>query len=137
MMGMPLHLLRHGAPETPGLLLGRTDSVPTRAGIDACLAQAEGLEIEMIVTSDLQRARQAATAIGERAGLPVWVDPRWRELDFGIWDGLAPADVDPEGSPVSGRIPMASRRRAARDGRHCWDGSPMRSRICRASPHWC
>ena len=95
MMGMPLHLLRHGAPETPGLLLGRTDSVPTRAGIDACLAQAEGLEIEMIVTSDLQRARQAATAIGERAGLPVWVDPRWRELDFGIWDRHRPGPDHP------------------------------------------
>jgi hypothetical protein len=31
-----LHLLRHGAPEVPGLLLGRTDAAPTGAGVAAC-----------------------------------------------------------------------------------------------------
>jgi alpha-ribazole phosphatase len=25
----------------------------------------------------------------------VTVDPRWRELDFGAWDGHAPATIDP------------------------------------------
>ena len=34
-----LHLLRHGAPETPGLLMGRTDGLPTPEGIAACMAQ--------------------------------------------------------------------------------------------------
>ena len=37
MSGSVLHLLRHGAPETPGLLMGRTDGVPTPQGIAACV----------------------------------------------------------------------------------------------------
>jgi len=85
-----LHLLRHGAPVLPGRLMGRTDCAPTPEGIAACVAQAEDLGVERIVSSDLKRARAAAEAIG-----PAAIDPRWRELDFGDWDGLAPDQVDP------------------------------------------
>lgn len=96
MTATPLHLLRHGAPETPGLLLGRTDASSTVAGVEACLMQAKNVAFERIVTSDLVRASRAAEAIGLRSGGDVHVDPRWREMDFGIWDGLAPAAVDPQ-----------------------------------------
>ncbi|GAA3250774.1 hypothetical protein GCM10020258_05950 [Sphingomonas yabuuchiae] len=37
------------------------------------------------------RARACAEAIG-----PAEIDPRWRELDFGDWDGLAAGDIEPE-----------------------------------------
>ena len=84
-----LHLLRHGAPVLPGRLMGRTDCAPTPDGIAACVAQAADLGVERVVSSDLQRARAAAEAIG-----PTTIDPRWRELDFGDWDGLAPDQVD-------------------------------------------
>ena len=96
MSGFALHLLRHGAPETPGLLMGRTDGVPTPAGIAACVAQAAGLGLERIVASDLHRSRAAGEAIGAALGLPLTVDPRWRELDFGAWDGCASGAVDPD-----------------------------------------
>lgn len=89
-----LHLLRHGAPETPGLLMGRTDGVPTAAGIAACMDRAQGLDVDAIVSSDLLRTRCAADGIAQARGQAVGIDPRWRELDFGAWDGLAPADVD-------------------------------------------
>ena len=89
-----LHLLRHGAPEQPGRLLGRTDAAPTAAGIADCVAQSEGLEIARIVSSDLARARDAAVAIAAGRGLAVTIDPRWRELDFGDWDGLPAEAVD-------------------------------------------
>lgn len=95
MSGRLLHLLRHGAPETPGLLMGRTDGVPTQAGIDACVDQVDGLNIDAIVTSHLLRTRQAADAIGRTRALPVSIDRRWRELDFGDWDGLPPSAIDP------------------------------------------
>ncbi len=94
MTGFALHLLRHGAPETPGLLMGRTDGAPTAGGIAACVAQAEGLTIERLVTSDLRRCADAAAAIGERHRLPPAIDARWRELDFGAWDGKAAATLD-------------------------------------------
>lgn len=98
MSGLLLHLLRHGAPETPGLLLGRTDALPTFAGVSACVAQASDLDVAAIVSSDLARAALAAEAIGERLRLPVTIDPRWRELDFGEWDGLPAGALDPEAS---------------------------------------
>ncbi|MGE4431042.1 MAG: histidine phosphatase family protein [Sphingobium sp.] len=94
MSGFLLHLLRHGAPETPGLLMGRTDGAPTPAGIAACVDQVKDMAFATIITSDLSRAAAAAQAIGGERNLPVWVDPRWRELDFGQWDGMAPAQVD-------------------------------------------
>lgn len=96
MTGFALHLLRHGAPETPGLLMGRTDGAPTQAGIVACVAQAAGLGVEQIVASDLCRSRAAGEAIAETLGLSPTIDPRWRELDFGVWDGRASSDVDPD-----------------------------------------
>lgn len=96
MTGFALHLLRHGAPETPGLLMGRTDGAPTSAGIAACAAQAAGLDVERLVASDLRRSRTAGETIGAATGLPLVVDPRWRELDFGDWDGRASSDVDPD-----------------------------------------
>lgn len=96
MTAFALHLLRHGAPETPGLLMGRTDGMPTADGIAACAARAEGLDIEYLVASDLRRSHAAAEAIGDAAGLPLTIDPRWRELDFGDWDGQSSSSVDPD-----------------------------------------
>lgn len=89
-----IHLLRHGAPETPNLLMGRTDGAPTPGGISACLRQVEDLDLSAIVSSDLRRCALAASAIGDRKGLPVTIDPRWRELDFGDWDGLPASSID-------------------------------------------
>ena len=94
MSGLLVHLLRHGAPETPGLLMGRTDGVPTAAGISACIDQVGDLEIAAVVSSDLLRTERAAQAIGGQRGLAVTIDPRWRELDFGEWDGLSASAID-------------------------------------------
>lgn len=94
--GFALHLLRHGAPEQPGLLMGRTDGAPTAGGITACTAQAAELAIDHIVTSDLRRCHAAAEAIGAKLSLKPVVDERWRELDFGDWDGQAPGTLDTE-----------------------------------------
>lgn len=94
MTGFALHLLRHGAPETPGLLMGRTDDAPTVEGIAACVAHAEDLGIEKLIASDLRRSREAGEAIGKALGLPLTIDPRWRELDFGDWDGKAASAID-------------------------------------------
>lgn len=89
-----LHLLRHGEPEGAGRLIGATDALSTAAGIAACLEQACDLGIEALVASDLSRARLAGEAIAEKTGVSLAIDPRWRELDFGQWDGLAPGEVD-------------------------------------------
>ncbi|WP_267378394.1 MULTISPECIES: histidine phosphatase family protein [unclassified Sphingomonas] len=90
-----LHLMRHGAPVLAGRMLGITDSLATPEGIAACVARGAPLAFDRIVTSDRQRAQACAAAIGARHGVPVTIDPRWRELDFGAWDGLAPDAIDP------------------------------------------
>lgn len=94
MSGFALHLLRHGEPEGAGRLIGRTDALSTAAGIAACVDQARDLGPKVLIASDLSRARLAGEAIGLATGVPLSIDPRWRELDFGAWDGLAPGDVE-------------------------------------------
>ncbi len=89
-----LYLMRHGAPAVEGRLLGRTDDPVTEAGIAACVTRARTLDISCLRSSDLARARDCAAAIAAPRALSVTTDPLWRELDFGGWDGLAPAMVD-------------------------------------------
>ncbi len=96
MTPFPLHLLRHGAAETPGLMMGRTDGAPTPAGIAACMKKARDLDIERLIASDLGRARLAGAAIAQERATPLAIDPRWRELDFGAWDGLKSDAIDPD-----------------------------------------
>jgi alpha-ribazole phosphatase len=88
-----IHLLRHGAPVLAGRLLGRTDCPATPAGIAACVAAVAGIDRHAILASDLRRASACAAAIAQ--GATARIDPRWRELDFGDWDGHAPATIDP------------------------------------------
>jgi alpha-ribazole phosphatase len=88
-----LHLMRHGEPVMAERMLGRTDSPATPAGIEACVDQASDLDVVRIISSDLKRAVACAEAIA--GARPVTVDSRWREIDFGDWDGLAAAEIDP------------------------------------------
>jgi len=89
-----LHLLRHGAPELTGRMLGRTDSPVTAEGMAACVARVKPLHFNTLVCSDLMRSQAIADAIGRDRGLAPTTDARWRELDFGDWDGLAAAEID-------------------------------------------
>lgn len=112
MRAVALHLLRHGPPLRPGLLLGRTDDAARDPGCARLLAPAMALDVAGIVSSDLRRARASAEVLALARGLPLTVDPRWRELDFGDWDGRAPDDLpqadlvrfwnDPDACPPPG-----------------------------------
>ncbi|WP_033073426.1 histidine phosphatase family protein [Sphingopyxis sp. MWB1] len=90
-----LHLLRHGAPEVPGLMLGHSDMAPTSDGIAACAAQVGDLHFERILSSDLARCRRAAEHIGAAHHVEAIIDPRWREMNFGAWDGQSATALDP------------------------------------------
>jgi probable phosphoglycerate mutase len=83
-----LILVRHGEStgNADGLLLGRIDAPLTERG----LAQAETVAslvtgATRVISSSLQRARRTAEALG--TGLPVEVDDRWIEVDYGEYDG--------------------------------------------------
>ncbi|MFP4323929.1 MAG: histidine phosphatase family protein [Anaerolineales bacterium] len=49
--------------------------------------------ITKIVASDLSRAYHTAQIIAERLHLPIDIDPRWREVDVGRWQGLAHDEI--------------------------------------------
>ncbi len=90
MTSFALHLLRHGAPLLAGRMLGHHDAEVTADGIAACAGQAQRLPpVDRLIASDLTRTRRCAEAIGAPQ-----LDPRWRELDFGAWDGLAASEID-------------------------------------------
>lgn len=91
-----LIVVRHGrtAANASGLLLGRRLDPPLdplgERQADA-LAPAVA-SARRVVASPLLRARQTA----ERLGLPVSVDERWAEIDYGRLDGTPMAEVPPE-----------------------------------------
>jgi len=49
--------------------------------------------IDIIVTSDLQRARATGAAIAHYHQVPLYEDPAIREISLGAWEGLAFAEL--------------------------------------------
>jgi len=90
-------LVRHGqtAANAAGLLLGRGDPPLTDLGRRQAAASAPALAgVTRVVTSPLQRARETTGAFGLR--VPVEVDDRWTELDYGDFEGRPFSDVPSE-----------------------------------------
>lgn len=89
-------LLRHGrtAHNLAGRLQGQSDVPLDEEGIAQARAAAQGLwrvgrDIDLVLTSPLERARETARLALEEAGLDltVEVDPRLAERSFGRWEG--------------------------------------------------
>ncbi|NIJ18079.1 histidine phosphatase family protein [Sphingobium vermicomposti] len=109
MTSLSIHLMRHGVPEMAGRLLGHCDAPPDLDGMALCVDRARSLRFDHVVTSDLARARIPGETIATERNVALHIDPRWRELDFGQWDGFDPADLaadalsrfwdDPEANP--------------------------------------
>lgn len=90
-------LIRHGqtAANAAGLLLGRADPPLTELGRRQAAASARAAgEVTRVVTSPLRRARETAATFG--AGVPVDVDDRWTELDYGEFEGRPFGEVPAE-----------------------------------------
>jgi broad specificity phosphatase PhoE len=87
-----LYLVRHGRTDANarGLLLGRADPPLSDEGRLQAAALATRVPRDArVVCSPLRRARETAAALR----LPVEIDDRWIELDYGALDGLPLADV--------------------------------------------
>jgi broad specificity phosphatase PhoE len=90
-----LYVVRHGqtAANAAGQLLGRADLPLTETGQQQAKALAAALgAVDRVVSSPLKRALDTAAAFG----LPVEVDERWTELDYGVYDELPLAEVPAE-----------------------------------------
>ena len=96
-----LWLLRHGqtdwnlegrwqgqAPQAPGLNgMGRAQARAVRD-------QLKDVRFSAIYTSDLPRARQTAELIAEPLGLTVALEPRLREINLGVWEGMLSDEIE-------------------------------------------
>jgi probable phosphoglycerate mutase len=125
-------LVRHGQTErsAKSAYSGRLDVPLTQTGREQARRVAQqlaGARIDAVVTSPLVRARDTAQAIADAAGLPLTVDERLIEVDYGPFEGLdregararlgAPFEAwraDPFGAPVAGMEPLAAALERAR-----------------------
>ena len=92
-----LVLVRHGqtAWNLQGRAQGHTDVSLDATGHEQAVTLAPviaAMRPARLWSSDLARARETASYLGEACGLPVEVDPRLREYDVGVRSGLTLAE---------------------------------------------
>jgi probable phosphoglycerate mutase len=90
--------IRHGETEwnSEGRFQGHLNSVLNEEGLAQAQALGERLAAErfdLLLSSDLGRALETASAIAMRSGHEIVVEPRLRERRMGIFQGLTPAEV--------------------------------------------
>jgi len=89
-------LVRHTQPDiADGICYGSLD-LPVAETFEAeSVAVIKQLtKPDVLVSSPLQRCRSLATKISEAFDVPVVLDERVREMDFGSWEGTAWNDID-------------------------------------------
>ena len=95
---MKLFLIRHGQTDWNilGKYQGQTDIPLSAEGV----RQAERLAqhfpadaLDVIYTSDLQRAVMTAERLAKKFSTPVKAEKALRELDFGAWEGLTYQEI--------------------------------------------
>ena len=92
-MSVKLWLIRHGRStwNAEGRIQGQADPPLDEIGLQQTGHIADrlrGAPIAAIYSSPLQRARATAQAIGAVVNLPVVLDDRLKEYDFGVMSGL-------------------------------------------------
>lgn len=121
-----LHFVRHGATELNirGLRcggdvdVGLTDLGRRQAHEVAMRLRAMNLDIELIVSSDLDRTRETAAIIGDALGkVPMMVDPLLNERLLGQWNRTPHANTEhllaQHATPPGGESEEAFMRRVA------------------------
>ena len=94
-----LIMLRHGQTDYNATrrMQGHLNTKLSPVGFEQAAAAADFLtnkNIIKIVSSDLDRAFDTATVIGQRLNLPVEKDERLRETHLGLWQSRSHDEVD-------------------------------------------
>ena len=105
---MKLYIARHGQTlwNVENRVSGRTDIPLTEVGLAQAKLLADsavGKGIEVILASPLLRARQTAQAVSDAIGVPIQIDERLIELDFGVFEGGS--RFDPEFQRTRAQMP--------------------------------
>ena len=98
MKAFRLFAIRHGATESSRArrFAGSRDVGLTAEGRTQCEAAARALAdtpLAAVYTSPLERAQVSAEIIAAPHGLAVRVEPRFREMTFGAWEGLTRSEL--------------------------------------------
>ena len=93
-----IFLVRHGETEWNATrrAQGQADVPLNDAGrrqASGAAAQLDGVELSAVYSSDLSRALDTARPIAEARGLSVEIDPAFREIDQGEWEGLVTEEI--------------------------------------------
>jgi glucosyl-3-phosphoglycerate phosphatase len=91
-------IVRHGQTEWNATerVQGQCDISLDDVGLDQArrLALALGRNrADLIISSDLRRTTQTAQPIADLTGLPIELDPRLRERNYGLWQGLHRTEI--------------------------------------------
>lgn len=94
---MRLYAARHGQTiwNAEDKVCGSTDLPLTDVGIAQAESLAEkckALNLDLIISSDLVRARKMAQIVSDACGVPVIEDSRLQEQHFGSWEGIGRKD---------------------------------------------
>ena len=154
-----ISLLRHGETEGGARYRGSTDVALTAAGWAAMWAAVGDKNWDRIVCSPLQRCADFARALAQQRSLPLALDTRWREMNFGAWEGKTAAEItgadaaalarfweDPSNNGPPGGEPLAAVRARVLDA---WrdvtssrqstlvitHGGPIRLILCHEAGH--
>lgn len=102
---MSVYLLRHGETTLPGRFVGRVDPVLSEKGWQSMrLALTDLPRVSRVVSSPLRRCLEFAQAWAVEAGLPLTVDDRLIEMDFGVWEGRSAAEIHADDADALGRF---------------------------------
>lgn len=89
-----IDLIRHGEPEGGPKFRGSQDDPLSELGWQQMRgAVSETDQWDVIVTSPLLRCIEFATELAEQRNLPLHVEERLREVNFGAWEGKTTAEV--------------------------------------------
>jgi len=89
-------LLRHGELEGGVRYRGKTEATLTPSGrcrMEAVWRELAG-DIQALVSSPLTRCREPAEAWAASAGVPLLIEPRLREMEYGAWEGLTREEIE-------------------------------------------
>lgn len=90
-----IDLIRHGEPIGGRRYRGHgvDDPLSEKGWSQMWHAVGDYKQWQQIITSPLQRCQAFACALGERYGINVSVEPRFKEVGFGEWEGLSHDEV--------------------------------------------
>lgn len=140
---MRLVMVRHGATvnNIERRFTGHSDVPLSPLGLrqaEALATALAGERFDLILSSDLVRARQTAEPIARRNNAPLRLDADLREIAVGTWEGLTraeTAETDPDGlarwraqpelyAPLGGETVLQLRDRAVRALNRCFAEHP-------------